>query len=795
MKLLRLPLLCTLIVFTILTPVAGQQKRRTPDKVPVKPAVAPAPAPPTFENLLAADDFKIYVEVRNVGQLARSGATTDILEPILKLGGPPKDFIDFVEWLKSHAEQLTTSRMLIAVAPNRQNLPEFIAAIEFASPEEAAKFEKPLNSLLPTMFPPRPQSSPETEKKSPPQQPPSTEQQPAQQRLAEQKPPDQKPPATEPGYALQSAGSLLIVSPAPVQLKKLRPAGSKPIAEDPNFRVAYNRFASEPIFLFVDFRAMEKERQEREKQWEEERKRAAEASKERKEKEEQEEKEEKEDTESSTESTVTVEEKLVVSGAVAQPSPENPTETKEPSPEQVALTAVSAVNASLFSSIPVVPDALGLGFSPDTDSFDFRALMIDGAGKTSDPIPFLSWIKFGTPIAPQSPTVIPADSELVLTMSLDLQQLYARISAPTPTMAGRSSTGDDLITESTPVTSLEKVLKIKIKDDLLPLLGSEVAVSLPLAAYNPLAPPGTGPAPQSKDEAKKESTASPPAPFLVISVRDKEAMRKLMPKIIQGFAGQAAALAQTEKREDTELVSFANMFAYAFVGDFLVLSTDAATTRHVVDSYLKGATLAADVQFRNYTRWQPHELQGQLYVSSGFVEGYKTWANNPNARISEEARMFFTHLTAADAQPITYALSNDGLGMLHELHIPKTVLLLAVGAAAATENPPKHVANERAAMRALWTISAVETEYKAKHSTYGSLEELLAAKMIEKDLLESPNYKFEFTATPDGFTVSAVPTEYGKTGKLSFFLDQMGQIRGGDHAGAPASASDPPVGY
>ena len=783
MRLLRLPLLCTLIVSTVLTPVAGQQKRRNPDKVPAKPAVAPAPAPPTFENLLAADDFKVYLEVRNVGQLVKSSATTDILEPILKLGGPPKDFVDFVEWLKSHAEQLTTSRMLIAAWPNRPEFPEFVAAIEFASPEEAAKFEKPLNSVLPAMFPPRPQSSPEVEKKD--SQPPATDQKPA----------EQKPAAPEPGYSLQRAGSLLLVSLTPLQLKKLRPTGSKPLAEDPSFRVAYNRFASEPIFLFVDFKAIEKEREGREKQWEEERKKAAEASKERKEKEEQEQKEEKEDPAEATESTMTPEENVVPGGAVVQPTPENQTETKEPSPEQLASTALSAVTASLFSGIPVMPDALGLGFSPDNDSFDFRALLIDGAGKTSDPIPFLSWIKFGAPVAPQSPTVIPADSELVLTMSLDLQQLYARMSVPTPTMVVPSSTGVPSLTESTAASSLEKALKIKIKDDLLPLLGSEVAVSLPLADYNPLAPYRSGMTPQPADEAKKESTANPRAPFVVISLRDKEAMRKLMPKIIQGFAGQAAALAQTEKREDTELVSFANMFAYAFIGDFLVLSTDAVTTRHVVDSYLKGATLAADVQFKNYTRWQPHELQGQVYVSSSFVESYKTWANSPNARISDEARLFFTHLTAADAQPITYALSNDGLGTLHELHIPKTVLLLAVGAAAAAENPPAHVANERAAMSALWTISAVETEYKAKHSNYGSFEELVAAKMIDKDLLENPNYKFEFTTTPDGFSVTAVPAEYGKTGKLSFFVDQTGQMRGADHAGAPATASDPFVGY
>src|SRR5689334_22853659 len=222
----KLPLLCILILSSLLltTPVAGQQKRRNAEKPPAKaptPAPAATPTPPTFETLLAADSFKIYAEVRGVGGLVRSSAVNDVLEPVLKLGGPPKDFVDFVNWMKSHADQLTASRMLIALWPSGKDVPEFVAAIEFSSAEEAAKFETPLNSMLPTLLPPvRPESSPPPDEKSV-MRPPAA---------------DQKPPAPIPGYALQRQGSLLLISSSPVQLKKLRPAGSKPLSEDPNFR-------------------------------------------------------------------------------------------------------------------------------------------------------------------------------------------------------------------------------------------------------------------------------------------------------------------------------------------------------------------------------------------------------------------------------------------------------------------------------------------------------------------------------------------------------------------------------
>jgi hypothetical protein len=762
------------------TPIAGQQKHRTQDKPPAKVAAAPMPAPPTFDTLLAADCFKIYAEVRGVGQLIKSSAANDVLEPILKLGGPPKDFVAGVEWLKSNADQLTTARMLVAAWPNAKDVPEILIAIEFSSAEEATKFEKPLNGVLPTMFPPvTPRASPEADKKSAPQ-PPSS---------------DQKPPAPVPGYSLQREGSLLIVSPAPVQLKKLRPAGSKPLSEDPNFRVAYNRFAAEPLFVFIDFNGIQREHEEQFKRYQDEERKAAEARKELQEKQPAAEPEVLPDRETRVEIQVNGDEKV---GVLAQPPAEVQTEPqKEPTQAEIASMALSSISYSLFAVPPVTPDAIGIGFSPENDSFDLRVLLIDAAGKTSDPVPFLPSLKFGSPIAPQSPSVIPADSELVLTMSLDFQQIYTRMSAPSiPSATVRGLPGEGIAPDSGgPLTTLEQLLKIKVKDDLLPLLGSEVAVSLPLKDYNPFGPPNSGPTPQAKDEASS-STVTPLTPFVVVSLRDKEAMRRLLPKIVEGFAGKSAtSLAQTERRQDTELVSYANMFAYAFVGDFLVLSSDAATTRHVVDSYLKGSTLAADVQFRNYTRWQAHELQGQVYVSPAFMESYKTWANSPTARISDEARAFVTRVTAT-AQPITYSLSNDGLGTLHELHVPKSIVLLATTNAASSENPPETVKNERAAMTTLWSISNAEREFKEKNkSGFASFDELIAAELFTKERLDTAHYKFEMTVIADGFTVSAVPVEYGKSGKLSFYLDQTGLIRGADHGGGPASASDPAVTY
>ena len=175
------------------------------------------------------------------------------------------------------------------------------------------------------------------------------------------------------------------------------------------------------------------------------------------------------------------------------------------------------------------------------------------------------------------------------------------------------------------------------------------------------------------------------------------------------------------------------------------------------------------------------------------MEGYKTWAQQSSTQVRDQVRTFLTKATTV-AQPITYSLSNEGFGPLHELHIPRNLILMAVAGISGEINPPPVVQNERMAIGMMFTILRAEEEYKKKNGgTYGTLEELLAANMVPKDSIERSGYRFEVTVSGDKFEVSATPLEYGKTGRLSLFLDQNRVLRGGDKSGVSASASDPPI--
>ena len=634
----KYPTVVVLLILITLTTTAQQRRPTTPKPQPKAP-VAQAPAP-TFDTLVPAESYIIYGEVRGAGQLIRSSAINDLLEPVMKLASPPKEFRAIVRWLNTHAEEVMTSRLLVATWPSNRSkdLPELIA-IEFASAEEATKFSVSLNAFLSKVLgPPLPDPLPSPDK--------------SLNVLPEKKEP---PPA--PRFHLQRFGSLVVLSPKPWTMKQLKPAGSKLLAEDVNFRAAHNRFSSELVFIYLDTKTIERQEEETRKQFEqqkiEDEKLVQQAQAEAKKPE-----EEKKEEESADNFTLT--EQVVNPAATPGEAKDEPT-----APDPVSM-ALSGLGSLFFDGGQMKwPDGVAFALSFEGDSFDLRALLVNQNGGRADAIPFMPILITGPPIASEAPNILPGDTELMVSMSLDLPQIYTTMAKPRPkeqTIIGKGNNVDVKQVEfESPFAEVEKRLKINIKDDLLPLLGPEVAIRLPMKNMGLIGLPGMAPPTVEEKEQQAKN-----GPVLAIAVKDKEALRTLMPKIIEGFGFKgASALAQTERREDTEIVSYANMFSYAFVGNFFVVSGEPATTRYVVDSYLKHETLSADGQFRNSTRWQPKPQQGQLYISPSLMEGYKVWAEQPSTLVSDQTRAFLMRASVTP-QPITYSLSNEGLGPLQD---------------------------------------------------------------------------------------------------------------------------------
>jgi hypothetical protein len=86
-------------------------------------------------------------------------------------------------------------------------------------------------------------------------------------------------------------------------------------------------------------------------------------------------------------------------------------------------------------------------------------------------------------------------------------------------------------------------------------------------------------------------------------------------------------------------------------------------------------------------------------------------------------------------------------------------------------------------------ISLGQVLYSQNHNgQFGNLAELVAAGVVPKDIegIESTGYRFQINRSTDGksWYATAEPAQYGRSGRLSFYLDATG-VRSGDTGGKP----------
>src|SRR5690349_13608577 len=86
-------------------------------------------------------------------------------------------------------------------------------------------------------------------------------------------------------------------------------------------------------------------------------------------------------------------------------------------------------------------------------------------------------------------------------------------------------------------------------------------------------------------------------------------------------------------------------------------------------------------------------------------------------------------------------------------------------------------------------ITLAQTLYSQNHNgQFGNTAELVAAGVVPKDIegTESTGYRFQINRSADAksWYATAEPAQYGRTGRLSFYLDSSG-VRSGDNGGKP----------
>lgn len=78
---------------------------------------------------------------------------------------------------------------------------------------------------------------------------------------------------------------------------------------------------------------------------------------------------------------------------------------------------------------------------------------------------------------------------------------------------------------------------------------------------------------------------------------------------------------------------------------------------------------------------------------------------------------------------------------------------------------------------------------QAHGGAFGEVKALVEAGLMSDDMFEpkSSGYNFHLTVNGKTFVATAEPTRYGRTGKLSFWMDQTGAIKSADNGGKAIS--------
>ena len=792
-----------LVIASFAAPLRAQQQPTSPP--PSQPEAASKPDP-TFDTLLSADSYKMYVEVRNVGTLLTTGGAGEIIDPIVKLADPGPQLKSLVKFLRDNAEPLAGSRLMIATWPVRSDIPSTMATLEFASADEAAKFAPKLETFLPTVLPPvpvdepTPESSPAAEVKTDaaPAKATDIKKMPAPPAAAKPKVSPVSREMRSP-FVLTQAGSLVFISDRAFKIEKLHPPDTALLSEDKNFRVARDRFAAEPLFLFFNVSLEDRSApkpsptpvvsdEEREviEQKEAELQRLAEVADASQQK-----------TAEGVAMDITPQGPKVTAVLTVNASP-TPTPTKEQQAQTVASNQIGSMLSMLGQGQPQWPEAIGVALALNNDEFAVRAILIEKENVRTLPIPFLPQLISGPAVASEAASIIPDDTEVLVTASIDFGSTYREMKKRAEANL-KQSRAQYVMAENAvdAFAQFEKKAGFKITDELLPVLGNELAIAASLKQANMANVMGVPTPPAKTSSDPKDKNKPEPMPIVLIGIKDREAARRLMPRVFEGLGiGEANFLAQNERRGDSEIVNYAGIFSYAFVGNFLVLS-DSETVRKVADANMNGTTLGGNNTFRSARHWQPRQTLGEVYVSPVLMEGYQEQIGKQAASMDQTMRDFLMRLSPK-ASAITYTLSHEGLGSLHELHLPKNLVLAMVASTSAAMSAMKEGSpemNEMIAISVLHMIANGEENYKktAGNGSYGSIDDLVEHKMLAKDVLDKYGYRFVIATNSQDFEAVATPVEYGKSGKRSFFIDQSRVVRGDDKGGGPATVADKPV--
>lgn len=351
-------------------------------------------------------------------------------------------------------------------------------------------------------------------------------------------------------------------------------------------------------------------------------------------------------------------------GAPPLPSPADP--------------ANSAYLEGMLAGLAMRPSAIAMGGRLAGDTLIVRAqiLMNQQRGASSLFGLFSPLASAATAGETRAATFAASDTNVFVDFRLDWEKLLQSIETMFATITGAQTNNGAPLTQRTfadPMASLEQSLGFSIRNDLLPTLGNEVAISL--SSFDMFF------APQRTTGAQKASAAPlmPPGFMLMIALKDATKFEQLMSRLVTKSGAQT--LTRTAYHGAT--ISSNKRIAFAVTKDFFLLGGSAADLRRALDAYSMGNSLAVSNEFRAVVG-STRETTAQLYLSSAvatkLLESLQIETAKAIGSVKELAQ------PPARVAGLGISVLPDADGMLLELRVPATLAFAAM-AALATGRP------------------------------------------------------------------------------------------------------------
>lgn len=335
-------------------------------------------------------------------------------------------------------------------------------------------------------------------------------------------------------------------------------------------------------------------------------------------------------------------------------------------------TGNAAYDAGMFAGLGMMPYAIAMGGSLQGDAVVVRALMMFNSKQGANSVFGLlgastSATQTSQPVAANFAS---PDADAFVDFMLDWDKLYESIQSVFGMIAAAQSNGNSQLNseQSADLFAMaESSLGFSIKNDLIPTLGNEVAVSLSGfdGLINNMAQPGV---------RKTAASQKPGMPrfMLMVALKDPVGFEKLVDKFVRQMGSQT--LARVTYRNAT--ISYGKSVAYAITNKFFMIGGSVSEIRRAMDAHALGTSLASTADYRAAVG-PARQTMLQAYVSSNLSNRIYESVLAASAK-SNPALKDFASKTAQVNSPIGLAMLPDSDGVMMEMRVPTSLTFMAL---------------------------------------------------------------------------------------------------------------------